>query len=308
MNRTVATSVGAALTAALLVMWPGILRAGEKQAAPEHTLALCLQTRGEGGTPRVVRQSWRTEETAIIICDMWDLHHCHNAVKREAEMAQRMNQVIDKARAQGVFIIHAPSSCMRAYEGHPARERAKAAPRPTMLPDKIDQWCKQIPAEAKAVYPIDQSDGGEDDDPADHAAWAKQLAAKGLNPRAPWTRQTNALRIAEDQDAISDSGVEIWSLLEARGIHNVILMGVHVNMCVAGRPFGLRQMAKYGKQVVLMRDMTDSMYNPARWPYVDHFRGTALFIEHVEKYICPTITSDQLIGGKPFAFSGAPRP
>jgi hypothetical protein len=51
--------------------------------------------------------------------------------------------------------------------------------------------------------------------------------------------------------------------------------------------------------------MTDSMYNPARWPHVDHFRGTALFIEHIEKYICPTITSDQLIGGKAFAFSGA---
>ena len=114
------------------------------------------------------------------------------------------------------------------------------------------------------------------------------------------------LRIAEDKDAISDSGVEIWSLLEARGIQNVILMGVHVNMCVAGRPFGLRQMAKNGKHVVLMRDMTDSMYNPARWPYVDHFRGTALFIEHIEKYICPTITSDQFIGGKPFVFSGAP--
>ena len=46
------------------------------------------------------------------------------------------------------------------------------------------------------------------------------------------------------------------------------------------------------------------MYNPARWPFVDHFRGTALFIEHLEKYVCPTVTSDQLLGGKPFRFSG----
>ncbi len=136
-------------------------------------------------------------------------------------------------------------------------------PRVALLPDKIGDWCKQVPAEQKAVYPIDQTDGGEDDDPDDHAAWAKQLVAKGLNPRAPWTRQTDALRIAVDKDAISDSGVEIWSLLQTRGIQNVILMGVHVNMCVAGRPFGLRQMAKNGKHVVLMRDLTDSMYNPA---------------------------------------------
>jgi lysophospholipase L1-like esterase/nicotinamidase-related amidase len=236
---------------------------------------------------------------------MWDLHHCKNAVTREGEMAPRMNEVLEKARKEGVFIIHAPSSCMKPYEGTPGRERAKSAPAAARLPDKIADWCKQIPAEEQAVYPIDQTDGGEDDDAAEHAAWANQLSAKGLNPKAPWTRQIDVLRIDQSKDAISDSGVEIWNLLEARNIDNVILMGVHLNMCVSGRPFGLRQMAKNGRHVVLMRDMTDTMYNPARWPFVSHTRGTELFIQHVEKRICPTITSDQMIGGQPFAFSAA---
>lgn len=305
MNSAVVTITLVAFTAVLLLAPLAVLDAAEKPSIPAITISLSLQTRSEDGTARVVHESWRTKETAIIVCDMWDLHHCHNAVNREAEMAPRMNEVIEQARAQGVFIIHAPSGCMKAYEGHPARERAKATPPAASLPDNIGGWCAQLPAEKQAVYPIDQTDGGEDDDPDDHAAWAKQLAAKGLNPRAPWTRQTDALRIDADKDTVSDSGIEIWSLLQTRGIRNVMLMGVHVNMCVAGRPFGLRQMAKNGKHVVLVRDMTDSMYNPARRPHVDHFRGTALFIEHIEKYICPTITSDQLIGGKPFMFSGA---
>jgi lysophospholipase L1-like esterase len=47
------------------------------------------------------------------------------------------------------------------------------------------------------------------------------------------------------------------------------------------------------------------MYDPNRWPFVSHQRGTELFIEHTEKRICPTITSDQLLGGQPFAFSDA---
>ena len=64
-------------------------------------------------------------------------------------------------------------------------------------------------------------------------------------------------------------------------------------------------MAKNGKHVVLMRDLTDTMYNPSRWPFVSHARGTELFVSHVEKRICPTITSDQFIGGQPFAFSDA---
>jgi lysophospholipase L1-like esterase/nicotinamidase-related amidase len=274
-------------------------------AAQETPLSVTLQSRAPAGKTTLVKEPWLPSRTAIIVCDMWDLHHCKNAVTREVEMAPRMNEVLEKARKDGVLIIHAPSSCMKPYEGTPARARAKSAPTAARLPDKIAEWCKQIPAEEMAVYPLDQTDGGEDDDLAEHAAWAKGLAAKGLNPKAPWTKQIDVLRIDQEKDAISDSGVEIWNLLEARNIDNVILMGVHLNMCVSGRPFGLRQMAKNGKHVVLMRDLTDTMYNPARWPFVSHSHGTELFVAHVEKRICPTITSDQLIGGKPFAFSDA---
>ncbi|WP_397380892.1 SGNH/GDSL hydrolase family protein, partial [Prosthecobacter sp.] len=273
--------------------------------AAEAPLSFTLQSRAPAGKTTLVKEPWLPSRTAIIVCDMWDLHHCKNAVTREVEMAPRMNEVLEKARKDGVLIIHAPSSCMKPYEGTPARARAKSAPTAARLPDKIAEWCKQIPAEEMAVYPLDQTDGGEDDDLAEHAAWAKELAAKGLNPKAPWTKQIDVLRIDQDKDAISDSGVEIWNLLEARNIDNVVLMGVHLNMCVSGRPFGLRQMAKNGKHVVLMRDLTDTMYNPARWPFVSHTRGTELFVAHVEKRICPTITSDQIIGGKAFEFSDA---
>src|SRR3712207_6316655 len=75
-------------------------------------------------------------------------------------------------------------------------------------------------------------------------------------------------------------------------------------MCVLGRPFGLRQLAKNGKNVVLMRDMTDTMYNPERWPFVSHFQGTDLIVRHIEKFVCATVTSDQLLGGEPFRFKG----
>ncbi|MCI0379314.1 MAG: isochorismatase family protein [Gemmataceae bacterium] len=249
------------------------------------------------------KEQWRSEQTALIVCDMWDAHHCLNAVRREEEMVPRMNQVLEKARMLGVLIIHAPSSCMAPYKDHPARKRAQAAPMAKTLPEDIGKWCHKIPAEEKGKYPIDQSDGGEDDDPKEHEEWHAKLKAKGLNHKAPWTKQHEGLKI-HDEDAISDSGVEIWNLLEERGIKNVILVGVHTNMCVLGRPFGLRQMAKNGKNVVLMRDMTDTMYNPKSWPNVSHFRGTELIVEHIEKFVCPTVTSDQLIGGRPFRFKG----
>jgi nicotinamidase-related amidase/type 1 glutamine amidotransferase len=268
-----------------------------------------VETQPGGGRYHTIVQpaKWDAKKTAIIVCDMWDSHHCLNAVRRVGEMAPRMNQLLGEARQRGVLIIHAPSDCMNAYKDHPARQNALKTPRSKTLPKDIGRWCDRIPAEEKGVYPIDQSDGGEDDDLAAHRAWAEKLQKMGRNPRAPWKTQIDVLKI-EDRDLISDKGEEIWSVLEHRGIENVLLLGVHTNMCVLGRPFGLRQMAKNGKNVVLVRDLTDTMYNPARAPFVSHFTGTDLIVEHIEKWVCPTITSDQILGGQPFRFSGDKRP
>ena len=173
---------------------------------------------------------------------MWDLHHCLNAVRRGGEMAPRMNELLIAMRGRGATVIHAPSGCMPFYDGHPARQHAQQTPRAKELPAEIGQWCKQIPAEEQGEYPIDQSDGGEDDDLEEHRQWAEKLTNMGRNPKAPWIRQTELLEIKE-QDYISDDGAEIWSILAEHGIDHVMLLGVHTNMCVLGRPFGLRNMA-----------------------------------------------------------------
>lgn len=284
------------------------------RAADRQALGLQLRSRVEtaadsGRFHTVTRnQSWNAVETAVIVCDMWDYHHCLNAVRRGQEMAPRMNRLLQEARDRGAIIIHAPSSCMNSYVDHPARKRALSVGRVDNLPEEIGKWCYQIPAEERGTYPIDQSDGGEDDDPAEHAEWAQKLQAMGRNPKAPWKAQMDALTIDGDRDFISDDGEEIWSILERNHRQNVILLGVHTNMCVLGRPFGLRQMAKNGKNVVLMRDMTDTMYNPEMPPFVSHFTGTDLIVEHIEKWVCPTITSDQILGGQPFRFKDDTRP
>lgn len=253
-------------------------------------------------------ETWSAKETAVIVCDVWDAHHCLNAVRRLEEFAPRMNEVLKEARMRGATIIHSPSDCMAAYAEHAGRKRAVAAPTAKIKPKDVEFWCSRIPSEEKAVYPIDQSDGGEDDDPAEHAEWASKFKEMGRNPGMPWKSQSKLIEIDADRDFISDRGDEVWNVLESRGVKNVILVGVHLNMCVLGRPFGLRQMVRNGKNVALMRDMTDCMYNPKCWPHVDHFTGNDLVISHVERFVCPTITSDQLLGGEPFRSKFDTRP
>ena len=253
-------------------------------------------------------EQWEPKSTAVIVCDVWDYHHCRNAVDRLEEFGPRLNEVVRRARQLGATIIHAPSDCMPAYVDHPARMRTLSVPRAAKMPENVDQWCSLVPAERNAVYPIDQSDGGEDDDSEVHARWAAKLTSLGRNPAMPWRRQSEMIEIDGAVDFVSDSGEEVWNILEARGIRHVILTGVHLNMCVLGRPFGLRRMVLGGKQVVLLRDLTDTMYDPTSWPYINHFTANDRLVDHVERYVCPTMTSDQLLGGKPFRYGADKRP
>ena len=248
---------------------------------------------GEAWTVRTRAVRWEAGKTAVIVCDMWDHHWCRSAEAHTGELAPRINLLVEEARRRGALVIHAPSEVMAHYDGTPARFRAQQAPRAANLPADIDRWCNSIPGEEKGRYPIDQSDGGCDDEP------------RCKNYRA-WTGQIETIRIDQERDAVSDSGTEVWNLLEQRGIGHVMLVGVHTNMCVLGRPFGLRQLARNGRDVVLVRDLTDTMYNPGARPFVDHFRGTGLIVEHIERYVCPTVTSEQVLGGQPFRFARDP--
>jgi nicotinamidase-related amidase/type 1 glutamine amidotransferase len=269
------------IVAPLLFLAAGAARADDLTMTARHRVPNPADASGFEVRDKTLK--WNPKQTAIVICDMWDKHWCDGATKRVGEMAPRMNAVVNAARAKGVFIVHAPSDCMSFYKDAPQRKLAQQAPKAANLPADISGWCRKIDNEPP--LPIDDSDGGCDDVPA------------ARNYRA-WTRQHPAIEVT-DADAVSDSGVEIWNLMEQRGIKNVIVMGVHTNMCVLGRPFGLRQMAKHGRNVVLARDLTDAMYNPRKAPFVSHRRGTEFVIDHIERYVCGSIHSADITGDAP---------
>ena len=238
--------------------------------------------------------TWKPEKTAIIVCDMWDDHWCKSASRRVGEMAPALNAMLKAARAKGIFIIHAPSSVVDFYKNTPQRNLAQKAPF-AKAPIKLSTsprwgtaWC-WTDGRREGVLPIDDSDMG--------------CSCKGekCEIREAWKRQNKLIDMVKG-DAVTDNGQETYNLLAERKIDNVILCGVHLNMCVLGRPFAIRQMVKVGKNVALMRDMTDTMYNPERPPGVDHFTGTDLVIEHIEKFWCPSFTSTDITGKEAFRF------
>jgi nicotinamidase-related amidase/type 1 glutamine amidotransferase len=281
--RPVRLFVLAALGCVPLALVASSARADDSKPIELHTRARVTENGRSVPVEKTLR--WDPKKTAVVICDMWDNHWCQPSAKRVAEMAPRMNEVVSAARKQGMLIIHCPSDTMEFYKDTPQRKLAQAAP-PVGTPIPLERWRKLDP-EREGPLPIDDKDGGCDCDPP-----AKNYRA--------WSRQIETIKI-EAEDAITDS-LEAFYLMKQRGIENVVVMGVHTNMCVLGRPFSIRQMVLQGQNVVLVRDMTDTMYNPAQEPHVSHFTGNDLVAEHIEKYWCPTITSVDFLGGKPFRF------
>jgi len=277
---------------------PILIHPSDSAMADDPALQLSLRSRlkPEGKDAYEVREkktAWQPKKTALIICDMWDDHWCKSAASRVGELVGPINELVKTARKQGVFIIHAPSSVTAFYKDTPQRKRAQkapfvATPVPLVTTERWGTaWC-WTDGKREGVLPIDDSDMGCD-------------CGKKCTIREAWSRQTAAIDIA-DGDAITDNGQETWNLLAERGIDHVMICGVHLNMCVLGRPFGIRQMVKLGKNVALVRDLTDTMYNPERPPGRNHFDGTDLMVEHVEKYWCPSFTSGNITGKAPFRF------
>jgi hypothetical protein len=118
---------------------------------------------------------------------------------------------------------------MAYYEASPARQRAMLAP-DVDAPVPFD-WQDWEPDELTHL-PVTLTDPGS-------------CSCSGPEPcgdqRCVWTRQTPLIDILEI-DAITDDGHELFNVLEQRGITDLVIMGVHTNACVLGRPYGIRQL------------------------------------------------------------------
>ena len=286
-----------------ILRWlPGIV-AGASLAGAQESLQFTVQSRSAGphGAAVALREvTWNPQQSALILCDFWDSHSSPGAARRVSELAPRVAEVVATARSRGVLIMHAPSDCMAFYEGHAARRRAQETPAADNLPDGIDQWQYWLNAEEEAAgYPIDASPDGCDDTDAEKSAWQAVLAREGrLTQRWPWRSQHPLVNIVPERDVISDRGREIWNVLRSRNIRHVFMAGVHLNRCVCGRPFGIRQLRRLGIETVLLRDLTDALFDPRKPPQFPQPAGTARMVAHVERYLCGTSESAAVFGGR----------
>ena len=246
------------LILALVIFATGTVHAAEME--------LTLQTR-ELATGNTVLGTEKVDPSrvGVIAVDVWNYHWCKTATMRVDAIVPRMNKALDAARSLGMTVMLCPSDVVDNYVGYPQREAVFALPK-VPVPKVMDVTCPPVPDAGGCACGRERCGG--------NFGW------DGMHP---------ALRIAE-ADLMPDTQAEVYAICKQRGLTHLIYVGFHTQVCLLGKPMGLRAMKSAGLRCVLARDMTDAHpgYDPKRNFTPD--LNTEQVVEHFEKHLSPTIS------------------
>ena len=95
-------------------------------------------------------------------------------------------------------------------------------------------------------------------------------------------------------DFIALTQQEAYNILKSEGITHILYTGFATNMCMWGKPTGMKYMRQFGFRCLFARDMTEAItgyleesFNPTR--------GTLEVIEVIERHLAPSIDMKQTL-------------
>ena len=229
-----------------------------------------LRTRELDGRSVIRSEKLDPAKVGIVVVDMWNYHWCKTATMRVGALVPRMNRALDAARKLGMTVMLCPSDVVDNYVGWPQRERIFAMPR------------HPVPVLKKVECPSPPDAGG--------CACGRERCVVNYG----WDGMHPDLSIAS-ADLMPDTLEDVYSICKERGLTHLIYFGVHTQVCLLGKPMGLRNMKAAGLRCILARDLTDAHpgYDLARGLTPDS--NTTEVVEHFEKYLSPTVNMVDLL-------------
>jgi nicotinamidase-related amidase len=246
-----------------------LLIAAATQAAE---IELSLQTR-DPASGKIILQAEKVDpkHIGVIAVDVWNFHWCKTATMRVDAIVPRINKALEAARALGMTVMLCPSDVVDNYSGYPQREAVFALPK-VAVPVVMEVNCPTVP------------DAGG-------CACGREKCVTNYG----WDGMHPDLTLGE-ADLMPDSQSEVYAVCQKYGLTHLIYVGFHTQVCLLGKPMGLKAMKSAGLHCVLARDMTDAHpgYDPERNFTPD--LNTAQVVEHFEKHLAPTISfQDELM-------------
>ena len=225
-----------------------------QDATPED-----VPCREENFIRREISMALPLAQTALVLVDVWDNHFIESWLERATRWtAEGVVPVLDRTRALGMAVVHAPSPPIAAnYE---QIERFETA-----TPDAEPDW---PPAEFRAregKYALFRG-------PRSQPPGIPQITDLGMSPLVEvW-----------DDDYVVATGDQLQSLATERGWLHLIYAGFATNWCILNRDYGMRAMARRGYNMILLRDATMGVEFPDT---VDSCFATEMAIREVEQQL-----------------------
>jgi len=232
-------------------------------------IELTLQTREPAsGNAVLARETVDPRRVGVIAVDVWNFHWCKTATMRVDAIVPRMNKALEAARTLGMTVMLCPSDVVENYAGYPQREAVFALPK-IAVPAVVEVNCPPVP------------DAGG-------CACGRERCAVNYG----WDGMHPALTIGPD-DLMPDTQAEVYAICHQRQRTHLIYVGFHTQVCLLGKPMGLKAMKSAGLKCILARDLTDAHpgYDPDRGFTPD--LNTEQVVEHFEKHLAPTIHFQQ---------------
>ncbi len=256
---------------------------GQQNKTAQEIPQLFLTQQWRDSSDRILyrTETYKGRDMAIIVMDIWDKHWCSSITQKLEALIPGLNKTLEAARELGIQVIFAPSEVVSFYDSYPQRQKIKNLTKIPLL-------------EVNKIAPVP-------------LPWGKTGGCE-CGPGIPcredktWTRQHPSLNI-EENDLISGSAEEINAFCKINGIKTLLFSGIASNMCVTWtRSFSVISMMKYGYETLVIRDLVEAItgngYDPDRKIKDSTFtpkKGSDSTLVHIEKYICPTITANQLL-------------
>ena len=247
----------------IVALVAAILLATRAQAAE---VEWTVQTRERGSDKlNVAHPRVDPHKVGVVIVDMWNYHWCMTWTEQAGGMYTRINKALEGARKLGMSVLWAPTDVASMYAGTPQREHALAIPY-VPLPKVRDYSCAfTIPYGACHCGP--------------GISCVVNYGHDGMCP---------GVVIAPD-DLIVSGTQELYSICKARGLTQLLYLGGAVNICLTGKPEGLKPMYEAGLDGWVARDLVEAWteYNPKRGFTPD--MGTAQSVVDLERAGVPTL-------------------
>ena len=223
---------------------------------------------------------WRIplSRVALVLVDVWDRHYLKDTHARAEEIIQqRLRPLVDRCRAAGLPIVHAPSPPQA--EAHPNWLRLEGWDRRTWPAD--EDWPPPEFRQRQGRF-------------ADYASPAE--------PRDPEREEVRAgLRIHPDMqpaagEPVVSTGEELHLWCRQQGVMFLLYAGFNTNACIVHRDYGTIDMNRRGYAVLVVRDGTTGMESAATHEGLGQTRATIL---NLEMFGCGSVTCGEIAAGLP---------